>query len=133
VFVGYRASHVLQIELPADKQLLNWVLRQVAQSESGAEIRLTFSVKDKTGLRRRVLAEAVRAARENAEVLASAAGVTLGKLQQIEYGWAEVRFYDRDSSLLAAEVPAERTMHADIEPGDVAAEDSVTLVYELAD
>lgn len=117
-----------------DKKLLNRVLRHVAQGHSGAEIRLTFSVKDKDGLRKRVLAEAVRTAKENAEALAAAAGMTLGKLQQIDYGWAEVRIYDREASMLCeGPSPAPPAYEADIEPEDVVAEDKVTLVYEMAD
>ena len=131
-FVGYRASHNLHIELPVDKEFLNRVLRQIAQGHSGAEIKLTFSVKDKDGLRKRVLAEAVRAAKENAAALAAAAGITLGTLQQIDYGWAEVRIYDCEANMACGEaLPSE--YEADIDPEDVGAEDSVTLVYEIED
>lgn len=135
-FVGYRASHNLHIELPVDKELLNRVLRQIAQGHSGTEIRLAFSVKDKDGLRKRVLAEAVRTAKENAAALAAAAGITLGTLQQIDYGWAEVRIYDCEASMVG-EAPPPCPPHdyyeADIDPEDVGAEDSVTLVYEIED
>lgn len=136
IFVGYLTFHNLHIELPVDKKLLNRVLQHVAQGHSGAEIRLTFSIKDKDGLRKRVLAEAVRTAKENAEALAAAAGIILGKLQQIDYGWAEVRIYDREASMLCeAPSPASAppAYQADIEPENVVAEDKVTLVYEMAD
>jgi hypothetical protein len=134
LFGGYRASHNLHIEVPVDKALLNRVLRHVARGHSGAEIQLTFSVKDKAGLRKRVLAEAVRTARDNAETLAAAAGITLGTLQQIDYGWAEVRIYDREATMICESLdPARPEGEADIEPEDVAAEDNVTLVYEIAD
>lgn len=134
LFVGYCASHNMKIELPADKELLNKALRSVAKGHSGAEIRLTFSVKDKDGLRKRVLAEAVRVAKENAVALTAAAGVTLGKLQQIDYGWAEVRIYDREANLACESAPPmSSNCDTDIEPEDVAAEDSVTLVYEMAE
>jgi uncharacterized protein YggE len=132
VFAGYSASHRMQIELPVDRALLNKVLRHVAQGHSGAEIRLAFSVKDKDALRKRVLAQAVQTARENAETLASAAGLKLGKLMQMDYGWAEVRIYDREASMVCG-APAMPAFDADIEPEDVGAEDNVTLVYEIAE
>jgi uncharacterized protein YggE len=84
VFAGYCASHNMTIELPVDKELLNRTLRHIAHGHSGAEITLAFSVKDKDALRKRVLMEAVRTAKVNAEILASAAGMCLGKLQQID-------------------------------------------------
>lgn len=131
-FVGYSASHRMKIELPVDKTLLNKVIRHVAQGHSGAEISLAFSVRDKDELRKRVLAQAVQTAKENAETLASAAGVKLGKLMQIDYGWAEVRIYDREDTMMCAP-SAMPDFDADIEPDDVRAEDNVTLVYEIAE
>jgi uncharacterized protein YggE len=105
----------------------------VAQGHSGAEISLTFSVKDKDALRKRVLTQAVQAAKENAETLAKAAGVKLGKLIQMDYGWAEVRIYEREASMLCEMSAEPPQSQADIEPEDVTAEDNVTLVYEIAE
>lgn len=130
-FLGYRASHRLHIELPLEKELLNRVLQQVAEGRSNASIHLTFSVRDKEGLRRRALAVAVRAAQENAAALAAAAGVKLGALQQIDYGWTEILIHehsmDADCRTLVC-----RNVSPDIEPEDVSTGDSVTLVYEIA-
>jgi uncharacterized protein YggE len=133
MFAGYIASHRLQIEIPMDKTLLNTVLRHIAQGHSGAEIRLEFSVEDRDALRKKVLAQAVQAAKENAETLAKAAGVTLGKLIQMDYGWAEVRIYDREASMFCGGPDAMLAYDAEIEPEDVAAEDSVTLAFEITE
>jgi uncharacterized protein YggE len=129
-FAGYSASHRMHIELPMDKELLNQVLRQIASGHSGAEVSLSFSVRDKDALRRKVLTQAVQTAKENAETLASAAGVKLGKLVQVDYGWAEVQIYHRELSMACAGPPPSG-FDADIEPEDVRAEDNVTLVYEI--
>ena len=133
LFAGYVASHQMQIEIPMDKTLLNKVLSHVAQGHSGAEIRLEFSVKDRDALRKNALTQAVKAAKDNAETLASAAGVTLGKLVQMDYGWSEVRIYDRQASMLCEGPDAMMASGADIEPEDVAAEDSVTLVFQITE
>jgi uncharacterized protein YggE len=133
LFIGYRASHNMRIDLPMDKELLNKTLRQIAQGHSGAEVKLAFSVKDKDGLRNRVLKEAVRTAKNNAENLASAAGISLGKLQQVDYGWAEVRIYGGEANMICECPKQMATYEADIEPDDVAGEDSVTLIYEILD
>ncbi|MCX6875326.1 MAG: SIMPL domain-containing protein [Verrucomicrobia bacterium] len=133
MFVGYRASHNMRIELPVDKELLNRTLRHIARGHSGAEISLVFSVKDSDALRQRVLMEAVRIAKSNAEVLASAAGMSLGKLQQIDYGWVEVRIHNREAGMVCNGPGLVADCDVDIEPEDVTAEDNVTLVYEISD
>jgi uncharacterized protein YggE len=132
IFNGYVASHRMWIKFPLDKVLLNEVLHHVAEGHSGAEIDLSFSVKDEDALRKRVLSQAVQAARENAEVLASAGGFRLGKLVQMDYGWSEVRIYNHEESFLC-EDSSPLLCRADIEPEDVRAGDSVTLVYEIVD
>jgi len=131
IFVGYIASHELEIDIPMDKDLLNKVLRQVAQGHSGAQIRLAFTVRDKDALRKKALTQAVQTARENAETLVAAAGVKLGKLEHIDYGWAEVHVYDRQASMLCERMAAGPAYDADIQPEDVAAVDNVTLVFEI--
>jgi uncharacterized protein YggE len=133
IFAGYVAAHRMQIELPMDKLLMNQVFKHVAQSHSGAEIRLNFSVKDKDAMRKRVLAQAVKTAKENAASLAEAAGVRLGKLIQIDYGPAEAHIYDREVSVLAQSTVRMAKYEVDIEPADVSAEDNVTLTYEITD
>ena len=50
-------------ELPIDRALLNTLLRHIARGQSGAEITLSFSVKDNDTLRQRVLASAVQTAK----------------------------------------------------------------------
>jgi hypothetical protein len=127
-FDGYSASHRLEIELPADKGMLNRVLGAVAQGNSGAEIRIRFSVKGIESLRRQALAEAVKVARLSAESLAQAAGATLGKLQSIAHGWDEIRLSGPAYGVVCESVPN----HAvDIDPKDVSVSEDVTLVYEI--
>jgi len=130
VFGGYSASHRLHIELPMEKELLNRILRHVASGLSGARVNLSFSIRDKESLRKKALALAVQNAREKAEMLATAAGVKLGKLLQIDYGWSEVHIYDSSANMDCPDM-AESKFDVDIEPEDVSAGDSVTLVYEI--
>lgn len=132
IFVGYRGSHCLRMELPIDKDLLNKVLDKIIEARSGAEISIAFSVKDKESLKKETLQEAVRVAKTNARTLADAAGLKLGKLQQLDYGWTEVRIYEQES-VMAYEAPSRATHRIDIEPEEVTAHDSVTLVYEIED
>ena len=132
VFDGYEASHCLRIQLPLDKELLNNILHSIATGGSETEMRISFSVKDRESLKRQAIEEAVSVAKKNAEVLAKASGVKLGKIEQIEYGWSEVHIYDRQVDAMCAASPPDQ-YDVDVEPEDVSAEDNVTLVYELTD
>lgn len=129
-FEGYLASHRLSIELPMDTRLLDEVLVAITNGSAGAEVALTFTVKDRESLRQQAMADAVRVARENALTLAGAAGVELLELQHIEYGWSEIRIHEQDICLSALETSMSGPC-ADIDPEDVSIEESVLLVYAL--
>jgi uncharacterized protein YggE len=130
-FIGYRASHNLSIEIPLDKDLLNQILGLIAEGHSEAQVNLSFSVKDKDGLHKRTLTDAVQTAKANAETLAIAAGETLGKLQEIDYGGIEINFFNRAADVVCNEEIFSMKLNADIDPKDIIAESNVTLVYEL--
>lgn len=136
VFYQYYASHKMQIEFPLNKTLLNNILKHVAQGQSGAEIDIIFSVKDKDVLRNRALTNAVKIAKENAEILTSAAGMKLGKLMQIDYNWTDVHFYNpRLNEIRLYSIPRNSTnfIDPDIQPGAVGMSTEVALVYEIED
>jgi len=136
VFIGYRASHKLYIEFPLDKELLNKVLNLVAQGNSKAKVNLDFSVRNKDAIREKALKQAVKVAQENAQLLATAAGVKLGKLIEIEHDPLFVRIFGQKANLNilnAPSLPGVESINADINPGDVNAGAHVTLVYEIED
>jgi hypothetical protein len=131
VFNGYSANHALKIELPNEKRLLNSLLRDIAKSESGARIRISFTVKDKEQAKKRALEAAVENAKNNASILANSAGVKLGAIEQIEYGYSEMHIYDHQMNMVCEESAEESRFEADIEPAEVSAEDSVTIIYGI--
>ena len=130
VFLGFEAEHDLRLELPLDQDLLNRTLMQLAESTSQATFSIYFSVKDQDALRQRVLANAVARARENAETLAQAAGVQLGEILRIEYGWAEIRFSERMMTYDASEAEPSPPM-PDIQPDEIEAGDNVTVIWAI--
>jgi len=85
VFVGYEGTHRLEVRVDFDRSLLNAML--AAAAESGAEpgAQLAFVVRDESGLREQALRQAVASATRKAELLASAAGTTLGTLCDIAH------------------------------------------------
>ncbi len=131
IFSGYSASHSMQIELPMENELLNQVLHHVARTHSGANITLSFSVKDMDSLRKKALEQAVMTAREKAETIASAAGVKLGKPIQI-YENAGRGIYTEEFSLICSPIDIDNDeIKADIEPANVRAEAEVTIMYQI--
>lgn len=129
--VGFEASHQLAVVLPVDRDLVGRFLSAVMSGGSKPQVNLAFEVSDAEELKQKVLANAVENARRRADTIASAAGVKLGAILQIEYGYSEVRISSRDcdmdgtSSSVACDAP-------DFNPDDVEAEDTVTVTWEIA-
>ena len=92
-----------------------------------------FSVKDIDALRGKALEAAVGAARRNAEGVAKTSGRTLGRLQQIEYGWTDGSMRDHACARARKVGPVVSEYDADTDPDDVYAEDSVTLISEISE
>lgn len=131
-FEGYQASHKIDLEFPFEENFISDIINLVAKGNSGAEIDIGFTVSDKEALQGKALSRAVEVARAKAEILASSAGVTLGPLLNIEYGWSEMNIYQESGSMLCeAQGPANFDPH--IQPEDVSAEENVTLVFEIRD
>ncbi len=130
LFLGYVATHALRLVLDRTHDP-GKVLQAIALEAPGVEVRISFEVGDRRGFRQRLLAAAVEAAHENAATIARAAGVRLGPVLGIEYGWTEVRYSSSlnmdtmDLSELAAPVIS-------FEPEEVRGEESVTVTYAIA-
>ena len=130
IFVGFAASHSLKLEIPLDTPRLNSILMNIVRGRSEATFSIDFAVKDTARLQREVLAAAVRQAKANATVMAAAAGVSLGRVQRIDYSWKEVRF----SSETVYSMPDETsTMQAmpDLEPDSIECSENVTVQWEI--
>ena len=128
---GYTARHHIRVETPFSQENINRVLSTVGSGVSGTQIALSFTVNDKDAVRKLVLEDAVRKAMTNAETLAAAAGVRLGALVQMEYGWLEVRYSTGEYDCCCESGESYDPAPPNIDPEDVKAEDSVTLIYEI--
>lgn len=130
VFVGWRPRHHLRLELPVDREKLNKAFAAIASNDVESSVEISFTVSDQALLRTKILEDATRTARRNAEVIAAAAGCKLGKALRIEYGWSEVRFERKGWSVDYSDSLREAAM-PDFEPEDIDGEDSVTIAFEL--
>lgn len=132
VFLDYRASRGLRLELALDRKLLNRVLEHVARSASEAALRVSFDVSDHKVLRRRAMQAAVEDAQEAARVLAESS-TELGDIERLDYSFVEVRTrsfsYDLSDTSMSVLVSAPAP---DIEPEAMEAEEGVTIVWSIS-
>ena len=136
--VGYRFSHRLKVEFGSDNERLGKILYALANCSLQPELGISYTVKDPEAAKNELLGEAVADAGKKAEVMARAAGLTLREIQSIDYSWSEINFdfspgillsasdmlYDRSASL-------KNSYAMDIEPDDIEAADTVTVVWEI--
>ena len=85
-FVGYKYRHVLKIEFPSENEKLGRLLYLLANNrEVKPEFYFSFFVRDPEEARNALLDKAVEDAKAKAEILAKAAGITLGNIRFIDY------------------------------------------------
>ncbi len=129
-FVGYRYSHELKIEFLSDNELLGKTLFKLGQSKFAPEFRISFTVSDPEAAKNELLGKAVQDAVEKAEVLAKAAGLSLGAIQTVDYSWGEINLEVSpiEKSMMC---PDAAPSEMDIEPNDLEMADTVTVVWEI--
>ena len=132
-FIGYEYTHNSNIKIDNDNKLLGKLLYEVSTSPLDVEFDISYTVKDMEKAKNDLLREAVKDAKEKAEVLSEAAGVKLKGIEDISYSWGELKIYSqplslRDSQICAA--PSE-SFDIDIDADDIDVDDTVTVVWEL--
>ncbi len=136
-FVGYKFRHLLKLEFESDNKRLGKILYALAECPLNPEFRIAYTVKDPEAAKNTLLGKAVKDAMEKAEVLASAAGVTLKGIQSIDYSWGEINFEvspmrnDMMMEKRMAPMAAMDSYDMDIEPDDIEVSDTVTVVWEI--
>ncbi len=134
-FKGYRYVHEMKAEFPSDNDRLGRVLSALAASPVQPQFGIGYTVKDPEALKNALLERAVADAKEKAAVLARAAGVPLGAIQSVDYSWGQVSFevqpMDRLCAPMGAAGAANKALALDVQPDDVEAADTVTVVWEI--
>lgn len=133
VFMGYKCRHELKIEFDFDTKRLAKALSEISKCIAKPEISIDFTVKDSSAVSGELLKEAVKNAREKAEILCAASGAKLGELLSIDYNWSELHLYsatDYDAEGKCMMLGAADDM--DIEPEEIKARDTATFAWEIA-
>ena len=132
-FLGYKFYHRTQIQFPKDNKMLGRVLYELSLCSVKVEFSIDYTVKDKDAVKKEVIKRAVENSREKAEIMAIAAGVSLGEVQSIDYSWGEIdiRTSPVDKLELKKSYALESSYDIDIEPDDIDLSDTVTMVWEI--
>lgn len=133
-FAGYACEYHLKLSMDFDNKRLSETLAAIANSGANAEQSIAFTVKEPEKVSARLLKAATENAREKAEVLCAASGVTLGELVNIDYNWSDItirsasvyseQFRGVDAAVPAAAMP-------EFEPEDIKSSDTATFVWEI--
>lgn len=90
VFLGYETQHNISVSFNYDTQLLGKVIDAISSSVAEPRLSIGFIVKNQEGIKEKLIESAVKNAKADAEVLASAAGVKLGDVLCINHSFSEV-------------------------------------------
>lgn len=130
-FIGYEYVHSLKYEMPISNERLSAFLSVLTRFDFGFSFR--FTVKDVDVAKNALLADAIGDAMVKAKTLAESAGVRLGQIVEIVYGASEPEL--RTRAFLAcdrSDAPAAQQIAVDLNPEDVTATDTVTVVWAIA-
>lgn len=132
-FLGYKFYHRTQIQFPKDNKMLGRILYELSLCSVKVEFSIDYTVKDKDAVKKEVIKRAVENSREKAEIMAIAAGVSLGEVQSIDYSWGEIdiRTSPVDKLEVRKSYALEPSYDIDIEPDDIDLTDTVTMVWEI--
>lgn len=134
-FEGYKQTCTFVISIPLDMQRVQAIYKAIVATKAGEEISLNFFIADDKNYRKEAKRLAVKDAKETAETLAEAAGVKLGKVEEISYGAGGVTPL-RNNMVMAkmafASAPDSDGMGmVTSEVDDILISESVVVIWEL--
>jgi uncharacterized protein YggE len=134
-FVGFSCVHDLRLEFDLDIEKLGETLSAITNCMANPKLTILFSVKDSNVVSQQLLKSAVENAKQKAEILATAAGVSLGVIKHIDYNWNDIHLYSK-TSLQMVRAKGRRDvaepMSISLNPQDIEASDSVTVIWQIA-
>ena len=131
IFDGYEVYHSLKLGFDFNLNDLNRVLSEITKSANNPNISIQFTVKDHSEIKEKLLEDAVKNAKQIAEVLCQNSNVTLGELITIDYSWQDINLYS--STEYRPKIMQESLMEKsiDINPDDIEISDSATFVWRI--
>lgn len=132
-FAGYVCDYDLKLSLDFDNKRLAETLTAISNSGANAEQSIAFTVKNPEKVSAQLLKSATENAREKAEVLCAASGVTLGELVNIDYSWNDISIHSPSvySKQLRCMDAAPAAAMPEFVPEDIKSSDSATFIWEI--
>lgn len=135
--IGYEYTHKMKLEFPSDNEMLGKVLLALAQCPGHPEFTIQYTISDPEAAKNELLAKAIEDSKVKANVLSTAAGVSLKDIVTIDYSWGEIDFVTRPVNELmlrecCAEPVREKGIDLDIEADDIDVTDTVTVIWSIA-
>ena len=131
VFVGFRARHDLELEIPFDNVLTNTIIRGIARLNENIEFRVSFGVKDKDKYQSQLIENAIDNALEHAKTITKATGVVLKEILNIDFYYSEISFRSNDdmcSDNISLDCNASMP---DLNPSDIKADKTITITWRI--
>lgn len=130
VFVGYNIRHNLKLTFDIDVDRLGKLLTKIGFLKVTPSLNIAFSIRNKDDVVDKLLIAASKDALRKAEVLASAIGVKLGKIEDISYNWKEFEFYsDTDFDFGINNCMSAPSMV----PDDIKIRDTINFKWQIED
>lgn len=131
-FAGFQLTHIVKIDLGMDNVILNAIIKSIGEHLKQAEINIGYTVKDSRPAQLKMLERAVKDAKVKAEIMATASGCKLGDCLSINYGLNELHIYSQARTIHESTEACCCTPESlDITPDDLAASDTVNVVWAL--
>lgn len=132
-FIGYKYTHNSKIKIDNDNKILGKLLYEVSASPLDVRFDISYTVKDIEKSKNDLLREAIKDAKEKAQILSEEAGVKLKSVVDINYSWGEIEIYSEPLSLIDSQICAAplRSFDIDIDADDIDVNDTVTVVWEI--
>lgn len=137
-FIGYKFSHKASIQFPNDNQQLGRTLYALSHCAIEIEFSILHTVKNPEAIKNELLKKAVFDSKTKAEILAQAAGVKLGEIEEINYSWGELEIFSQPfdrmmGSVIYAESMSEHkeSYDIDLEADDIDVNDTVTIEWAI--
>ena len=133
-FIGYEYTHSSHIKIDNDNKVLGKLLYKVSASPLDVRFDISYTVKDIEKSKNDLLREAIKDAKEKAQILSEAAGVMLKAVVDINYSWDELEIYSHPLRLEACEYRSAEpsdSLDIDINAEDIEISDTVSIVWEI--
>ena len=133
-FIGYKFSHRTYIKFENDNKILGRVLYAISKCPIDINFDIDYTVLNPEDAKNEMLKNAITDAKAKAKILAEAAEVELGQIEDISYSWSELHFTSSPIDNFVMEpkmMAAPDAYDIEIEADDIDLSDTVTVVWEI--